>query len=613
MTTIRFRRGERLNLPASAPSGMPLWCEDTKELYMGTDDGVAPIIANNSDETIQGYVPYSVNSGNQDANGYADLIQKVSDTEVSFKVGGIYPNLGITFPNGRHYEISSIDNLTGFAQDSIYTFVIFEENLTDNGDGTYSAIVAPVQIGYSTANYDILTPAMQSDSQDGWVVSTENTYGSGVAYPIYDQNYSTGAYEKRNGMTVVQCPEQKTVWGYGVRSKSNVNGHNILTGWEMYGSNDGINWTLIQADSGNTNNTLLRFEFPTPQTWQYFGLKVKSGTFSEFNVVTLIELEYYEYFSFPGGAITEDIKFPEDYDASIVPAKTANSGTTDGTGWTSSAIASVGGMEAFHAFDGSFADNNRWYTGINNVGWLKIAKDSGTFDISRIAITAPEDSTYTSTPKDFTIRDEADNILATFTNQIYAPNETKYFDVVATGISAIKIDITSTNGGTGLAAKEVKLYTSVTSQAGDLAVLTNQIPLRSYLRKSSGWVEKQFLKIGQVQKLSGLLGTPVTYAFNGYYESNWFQVSAGNAYTVNHNLANQWFIPHYYTSTSADGGNGMYVNLAQIGPNGYYGYNNKYSADGKNKLKFVIASNGVLWDGNNYGTAYTKVIVKRSF
>ena len=34
-TNIRIRRGKKANLPKSAPSGMPLWCEDTKELYIG--------------------------------------------------------------------------------------------------------------------------------------------------------------------------------------------------------------------------------------------------------------------------------------------------------------------------------------------------------------------------------------------------------------------------------------------------------------------------------------------------------------------------------------------------------------------------------------------------
>ena len=39
-TNIRIRRGNKANLPSSAPSGMPLWCEDTQELYVGTGNGV---------------------------------------------------------------------------------------------------------------------------------------------------------------------------------------------------------------------------------------------------------------------------------------------------------------------------------------------------------------------------------------------------------------------------------------------------------------------------------------------------------------------------------------------------------------------------------------------
>ena len=39
-TQIRLRRGNKSDLPTSAPSGMLLWCEDTQELYMGTGDSV---------------------------------------------------------------------------------------------------------------------------------------------------------------------------------------------------------------------------------------------------------------------------------------------------------------------------------------------------------------------------------------------------------------------------------------------------------------------------------------------------------------------------------------------------------------------------------------------
>lgn len=42
-THIRFRRGYKNDLPPTAPSGMPLWCEDTKELYLGTGNGIVQV------------------------------------------------------------------------------------------------------------------------------------------------------------------------------------------------------------------------------------------------------------------------------------------------------------------------------------------------------------------------------------------------------------------------------------------------------------------------------------------------------------------------------------------------------------------------------------------
>lgn len=53
-THIRLSRGNKANLPKSAPSGMPLWCEDTKELYIGTGDGIQIIHTFDAD-TVDGY------------------------------------------------------------------------------------------------------------------------------------------------------------------------------------------------------------------------------------------------------------------------------------------------------------------------------------------------------------------------------------------------------------------------------------------------------------------------------------------------------------------------------------------------------------------------------
>lgn len=40
---LQFKRGLKSNLPTSAPSGMPLWCTDKNELYMGTGNCVVKV------------------------------------------------------------------------------------------------------------------------------------------------------------------------------------------------------------------------------------------------------------------------------------------------------------------------------------------------------------------------------------------------------------------------------------------------------------------------------------------------------------------------------------------------------------------------------------------
>ncbi|HSA05867.1 MAG TPA: hypothetical protein P5556_01655 [Candidatus Gastranaerophilales bacterium] len=158
MTVIRFRRGNKADIPALAPSGMPLWCEDTKQLYLGTGDDVHLIGENNN---IAGdLVSYSVNSGNVDNNGYADLISKVSDTSVSFKVGGIYTNMGITFPNGNVYIISSIPNITNLSENGTYIFIVQEDSLVLQEDGTYSATVTALS---SNITEDNILPTVTVD------------------------------------------------------------------------------------------------------------------------------------------------------------------------------------------------------------------------------------------------------------------------------------------------------------------------------------------------------------------------------------------------------------------------------------------------------------------
>ena len=72
-TSIRVRRGNKANLPASAPSGMLLWCEDTKELYMGTGDSVVNPSTVNTD-FVKNIVSQMLGQGvSLQGNGYIKI------------------------------------------------------------------------------------------------------------------------------------------------------------------------------------------------------------------------------------------------------------------------------------------------------------------------------------------------------------------------------------------------------------------------------------------------------------------------------------------------------------------------------------------------------------
>ena len=85
-TNIRIRRGNKEDLPTVAPSGMLLWCEDTKELYIGT--GTSVIKPQTEDTEIVGDDVYSIlgQAVCKEQNGYLK-IPVAKDSFVIFQWG----------------------------------------------------------------------------------------------------------------------------------------------------------------------------------------------------------------------------------------------------------------------------------------------------------------------------------------------------------------------------------------------------------------------------------------------------------------------------------------------------------------------------------------------
>jgi len=151
MTTIRFRRGNKTNLPASAPSGTPLWCEDSKEFYMGTGTGVQKVGSDGGSSvpigTVLPWTSTTIPDGHFECNGQA--ISRTTFSELFAVLGTSFgsgdgsttfniPDLRAEFIRGldRGRGID-INRLLGSAQaDDLKSHVHSITNIWDNGGGS---------------------------------------------------------------------------------------------------------------------------------------------------------------------------------------------------------------------------------------------------------------------------------------------------------------------------------------------------------------------------------------------------------------------------------------------------------------------------------------------
>lgn len=274
---------------------------------------------------FKNYITYSVNSGNVDANGYADLIEKISDTEVSFKVGGAYPNMGITFPNGKHYEISSIPNVSGLDSDGLYKYCIFESNLVKLENGTYGGIVTPVKTMYQYYNNANILTGFTSNTKGGITVSA--THGGSNAYLAVDgdsgtawggagtQTYCGNPYPfvPRSGVPVdyfIDFDTPRSFWKFSIKQHGSWWAYG-----ELYLSGDaGNTWTKACGFSGNNNGTEAVYVFSEFKNMPVNKVRVKfnglgvwhnSGGDCGTMGMQIQSMGLYETVTFEGGQITE--------------------------------------------------------------------------------------------------------------------------------------------------------------------------------------------------------------------------------------------------------------------------------------------------------------------
>ena len=360
-------------------------------------------------------IPYSVNSGSP------NFVAKIDNSNIKIVAGNGREIIKYTYPD--------------YSQDTMENDVLVTVAGTNFSSGTYSSIV-PIMADYTQDGFTVSSSSEQRDPTWGAFTDSDTNYWTGyTGVPPGHGDQGMPQWLK------VQLPVSKTARRYTLNIQ---NGGNIYA-WKFQGSNDNSNWTDLDTKTGqNLNNyTTYTYNFINSTAYLYYRLYV---TGAQNTWVVIGHFNIYEYF---GGNNA----------VSLVPVMTSN----NQDGWTASGSYTTNRFP-WKAFDDSVGVDGSGYglgAGLAT-GWLKISKNSDTFDVKRIDISAYNSGGLTiANPKNFTIKDQNDAILLTVTNQInWLINETRTFELPSTvTVSVIKIDVSAGQGGQSeIFIGEVEIY-----------------------------------------------------------------------------------------------------------------------------------------------------------
>ena len=229
-----------------------------------------------------------------------------NDTSVSFKVGSPYANLGITFPNGKHYAVSSIANVTGITADGTYNFVIYEENLTALGGGLYSAVVTAVKQAYTSNDNITQLGTLISGGTIGDINNLRNENIGDIWYSSQSGSGVTGvAYFGLSGLTSKITTVKFWNWI--------ASGSGQITSVKIQFSTDGTTWTdIVTASVSSAAGALNAISIPDYTVSGSHSVRVLANSApvvgGDHWIVS--EMEMWSLTTYAGGNITEGYTYP---------------------------------------------------------------------------------------------------------------------------------------------------------------------------------------------------------------------------------------------------------------------------------------------------------------
>ena len=270
---IRFKRGNKADLPMSASSGTPLWCEDTKELFMGNGNGVSKVgavsnlVDNTSTLNLIGV------SSNDSSNFKTDNLISIKGSTINAENFNGLALRSTSDANGN--EISQTyatkNEIAGLSsyQPPLLTPQWFDHILNDiswlradtytwNSGITYSNIFKELSDEYNNENS--IEKQLLKITPITLPTFTSNTTSD---ITVSDSRENADSYTLINGVTYKAIGAWETYWfnidynrdtflnSYSIRADNN-GSPEYPSSWVLNASNDGENWTTIDEQTGQS-------------------------------------------------------------------------------------------------------------------------------------------------------------------------------------------------------------------------------------------------------------------------------------------------------------------------------------------------------------------------
>ena len=297
-------------------------------------------------------------------------------------------------------------------------------------------------------NFDTIVPIMESDSQDGYTVSSSST-SIGDTYKMYDRDVTTyggGAISGGQWITLIDMGSSIVVKGISLQAASDNYSKMPIT-FSVQGSADNDTWQLLQSyalggASWSGNNQVQTFTVNNTTGYRYYRMVVTATQESGSDV----KIGGLGWSSDAGQA-------PIDYytDSYLVPIMSSN----EQDGYTASASSYYSVHPAYWAFDRS--GETKWLTDTGasiNGSWLKI--ELPTAQLANVfSIQAPNEGgdLIKRVPTAFKIQGSNDDSdwddLVSVSGLSWTANEIKYWNNPYTTSYLYYRLLISANGGDG--------------------------------------------------------------------------------------------------------------------------------------------------------------------